>query len=79
MLCNEVTTGCCFLLIAGVGGSDISTEHCRVQYKGHRVSVHPMSGDCFINHKRLRKPTKLSQGTSWVFTVVINTNKRKSL
>ena len=49
-------------LNAGVSGGDISTEHCRVEYKGHRVTVHPLGGDCFINHKRLRKPTKLSQG-----------------
>ena len=47
---------------AGVSGGDISTEHCRVEYKGHHVTVHPLGGDCFINHKRLRKPTKLSQG-----------------
>ena len=51
------------VLLAGVTGGDISTEHCQVEYKGHRVTVHPLGGDCFINHKRLRKPTKLSQGT----------------
>lgn len=51
------------LLPTGVSGSDISLEHCRVECKGHRVTVHPLGGDCFVNHKRLKKPTRLSQGT----------------
>ena len=64
-------------LNAGVGGGDISTEHCRVEYKGHRVTVHPLGGDCFINHKRLRKPTKLSQGTVTVMiSAYISCDKR---
>ena len=56
------TLSCDTQLNAGVSGGDISTEHCQVEYRGHRVTVHPLGGDCFINHKRLKKPTKLSQG-----------------
>ena len=46
----------------GVCGGDISKEHCRVEYNGRKVILHPLTGDCFVNHKRIRKASRLSQG-----------------
>lgn len=50
------------LLFPGVAGTDIDAEHCRVECKGHQVVLHPLRGECFLNHALIREPVLLSQG-----------------
>lgn len=45
-----------------VAGTDVQPEHCKVEYKRNKAVLHPLKGDCRVNHSRLRRPTKLSQG-----------------
>ena len=33
-----------------------------MEYKRNKAVLHPLKGDCRVNHSRLRRPTKLSQG-----------------
>ena len=56
----------CFLLLpfafSVISGSDICAEHCKLERKGNRVVLYPLLGNCFVNHRRILKPKKLSQG-----------------
>ena len=47
--------------VMGTGG-DIHPEHCKVEREGDKVILHPLEGECYINHTRITAPQKLSQG-----------------
>ena len=49
-------------LTLGISNSDLCADHCQVECTGQRVVLRPLSGQCFINHKVIRKVTRLSQG-----------------
>ena len=48
----------------GISNSDLCADHCQAECTGQRVVLRPLSGQCFINHKVIRKATRLSQGQS---------------
>ena len=65
-ICSLCPATVCFLLLlfafSVISGSDICAEHCKLERKGNRVVLYPLLGNCFVNHRRILKPKKLSQG-----------------
>jgi len=69
LACAQISKLCDFcynlLVLASIviSGSDICTEHCKLERKGNKVILHPLLGKCFVNHRWTIKPKKMSQGT----------------
>ena len=45
-----------------VSGIDIEDQHCQLVLEKGKVVLHPLNGDCYINHSKVAFPSRLRQG-----------------